>query len=969
MIDFVSRNGGSSNGHPSRVTWLVTHFGLLAAHAVLVASAAHAQNLVPNPSFENYTTCPNSASQITFAFPWNTPTAGSPDYFHACDITPNNFSVPANSFGTEPAHTGNGYAGIRVYTPTPFDNYREYLEVPLTTPLVAAAVYEVSFYASLADPFKYAIENLDVHLAVGAVGPLATSVNLSLSPLVTNPTGMITNKAGWRQVSGLYTANGGESHLVLGNFRTDAATNSQNVGGGCCSYYFIDDVSVMRVSCAPAPSDMVAWYTGDDTTPSDLLGQHDGAYVGFPVSSVDWIVGGGALEFHAPDTYAIVPDHNDLDFGTGDFSIDMWVKTTANTGVQSLVDKRVASATGAVGAVGYAVFLFNGALSVQLADPPLAHFNYISALPVADGNWHFVAVTVDRDDPTGMGMKLYVDGSSQTFDPRNRQGNLDNTASLLIGARQSTLGGGVFTGLMDEIEVFERALTPAEVEEIYWAGSAGKCKCEPLPDGSGCRSTSCPDQNHSCQATQLEYEPMTEQYRVTDCDCLSAEACHVGLLTNFPPEPPEPYCDGEACPLGKLCALNQTMNGDGTITYDCCQSLPPMCGPNEAGTDCNAVMCPNEGQRCRPRCLRQSVATGQIQVIDCDCRDVEGCHAVLGSEGVVCDGVCPPGMGCHRTQSLFTDPGTGNAYVDVCCDCEEVCPLQDPPLPFDPCNGFQSQDCLNGGANDSCLPHCATLFSNYFCPKIPPSMTGCDCACAAPGSCGPVSVTGVGEPYYWNNLPYYHNYLFSCSGDCTPPEVEVCKLFHKGSNSSTYSPTGLISALATQLAAGSVKCDCAESPPPTCEPNAAGTACQGSCNSGLTCQPMTVTCDGQTCVITDCSCIGNTCHAVFPPPPSGANCVGVCPISLPCQSSPVMNPDGSTTHRCRCGFTERYGDFDADGDFDLRDMSYFQNCFSGTNQQVPANCSPADLDADEDVDLSDFARIHQTTLSCPSTDE
>ena len=48
----------------------------------ILSGSLDAQNLVPNPSFEDYTSCPTSVAQITLATPWVTPTTGSPDYFN-----------------------------------------------------------------------------------------------------------------------------------------------------------------------------------------------------------------------------------------------------------------------------------------------------------------------------------------------------------------------------------------------------------------------------------------------------------------------------------------------------------------------------------------------------------------------------------------------------------------------------------------------------------------------------------------------------------------------------------------------------------------------------------------------------------------------------------------------------------------------------------------------------------------------
>jgi OOP family OmpA-OmpF porin len=65
-------------------------------------------NLVPNPSFEIYNTCPNSGGQITYATGWFTATLGSPDYFNSCSA---GYGVPSNGFGYSNAQDGNAYAG------------------------------------------------------------------------------------------------------------------------------------------------------------------------------------------------------------------------------------------------------------------------------------------------------------------------------------------------------------------------------------------------------------------------------------------------------------------------------------------------------------------------------------------------------------------------------------------------------------------------------------------------------------------------------------------------------------------------------------------------------------------------------------------------------------------------------------------------------------------------------------------
>src|ERR1700748_3236342 len=87
-----------------------------------------AQNLVPNPSFEQYNNCPywilgpngypyNIAYSPAYdSFPtvlyWVSPLSISgAGYFNICDTIVGGHGVPSNSEGYQLAHTGNAYIG------------------------------------------------------------------------------------------------------------------------------------------------------------------------------------------------------------------------------------------------------------------------------------------------------------------------------------------------------------------------------------------------------------------------------------------------------------------------------------------------------------------------------------------------------------------------------------------------------------------------------------------------------------------------------------------------------------------------------------------------------------------------------------------------------------------------------------------------------------------------------------------
>ena len=119
---------------------------VLLASLLFVPTRAGAVNLVPNPSFENFTSisgCPTSFSNFNDAGPWFTPTLGTSDYFNACASGPFAPGVPTSILGFQPAHTGIAHAG---FISNSFQNYHEYCEVQLSSPLANSVLYTVEFW-------------------------------------------------------------------------------------------------------------------------------------------------------------------------------------------------------------------------------------------------------------------------------------------------------------------------------------------------------------------------------------------------------------------------------------------------------------------------------------------------------------------------------------------------------------------------------------------------------------------------------------------------------------------------------------------------------------------------------------------------------------------------------------------------------------------------------------------------------
>jgi hypothetical protein len=93
-------------------------------------------------------------------------------------------------------------------------------------------------------------------------------------------------------------------------------------------------------------------------------------------------------------------------------------------------------------------------------------------LSITDGEWHHVAASIERLNPTGG--KLFIDGALvRSFDPTGRIGSLVNSGSVLIGHKAGTIDR--WDGDIDEIEIWQTAISDNDVSNIFDADYNGKC--------------------------------------------------------------------------------------------------------------------------------------------------------------------------------------------------------------------------------------------------------------------------------------------------------------------------------------------------------------------------------------------------------------------------------------------------------------------------------------------------------------
>ena len=229
---------------------------------------ALASNLVFNPSFEDYIECPrkiDAYGTLTIVDAWFQPTAGSADYYNVCGSR--DCGVPKNKLGVQDAHFGNGFCGIYCSK----TDYREYLQTQLKEPLQANRMYRVSFYVSLSEYSSGAVATIGALFTDDRVGDTVRSVLMNKEvrqitkdvsqtvasyfvPQVENDyERVLTDTKAWMQISGVFTAKGGERFMTIGNFNPAAHSNVVDLDSLTYllpgAYYYIDDVSVVCLDC------------------------------------------------------------------------------------------------------------------------------------------------------------------------------------------------------------------------------------------------------------------------------------------------------------------------------------------------------------------------------------------------------------------------------------------------------------------------------------------------------------------------------------------------------------------------------------------------------------------------------------------------------------------------------------------------------------------------------------------------
>ena len=248
-------------------------FSVILPAAIALTQSLYAQNLVPNGSFETYSSCPGSYSRNPAEFKvdsWRSLTFGSPDYFNTC--SGGEAAVPYNWAGISDAYDGYGYAGIYTYMHSPKE-YREYLHTRLIQPLLKDSLYHIRFRYKLSSYSRYSVDRIGVLLS-DTMATLNHDRPLKIEPTVTfvKDSALTPETGAWELAETEYRAQGNEQFLTIGNFDDNTNTRTYHIRFrpaqeemlAHSGYYYIDDVQVLPAFVEARGVDKLPAFAGDD---------------------------------------------------------------------------------------------------------------------------------------------------------------------------------------------------------------------------------------------------------------------------------------------------------------------------------------------------------------------------------------------------------------------------------------------------------------------------------------------------------------------------------------------------------------------------------------------------------------------------------------------------------------------------------------------------------------------------------
>jgi YD repeat-containing protein len=318
------------------------------------------------------------------------------------------------------------------------------------------------------------VVNAGPNLDLAAVSDLATLNGSATDDGLPTGAGLRVN---WSKLDGPGT-------VTFGDANAAATTASFSAAGIYVLSLAADDAAIVRndlvevrvaVPCSSAPVGLVAWWPGNGNA-NDIIAANDGRLAGGTAFASGRV--SAAFSFDGLNDSVHVAAHSSLDVGLGTgLTLEFWMNPTDVTRNGRMVGWH--SGLAATGTnFGVNVQMLGRTVNAQIYDLAGAPHDVSVANVLTNNTWTHVAMTYERATSLG---RVYINGVLRNT---VTVGNYTPRTSYRLFFGNVPFDPNFFRGLLDEVSIYDHALTASEIAGVFSAGAGGKCPPAPVGPAS-----------------------------------------------------------------------------------------------------------------------------------------------------------------------------------------------------------------------------------------------------------------------------------------------------------------------------------------------------------------------------------------------------------------------------------------------------------------------------------------------------
>ena len=303
--------------------------------------------------------------------------------------------------------------------------------------------------------------------AAGNIGTSAT-VNVTIQQPIGNIIGKVLNKVNGNPIDGVQITTQPATSVVItdysGNYTiTDLAMGTYKVIASRANYISDSvvvtvgrwatvraDFGLYQITAIPAAG-LVAYYPFNGNAIDASGNGYNGAVYGATLTMDRFQKVNSSYQFNGSSSYIDISNTSNLNFLTGGFSLAAWILFTDDTRTQCIFGKGKSNVT-----AGYLLAIVGTKVDL-VVDGQFA----VADNSTLKGSWHFVCGVYD-----GTNGYLYLDGQQRAMTSMTYVHA--STANIKIG--NIDVPENFFTGMIDDVRIYNRPLTPAEVQLLFHEG-------------------------------------------------------------------------------------------------------------------------------------------------------------------------------------------------------------------------------------------------------------------------------------------------------------------------------------------------------------------------------------------------------------------------------------------------------------------------------------------------------------------